>query len=342
METALTRLFGIEHPVILPGMSWISKAELVAAVSEAGGLGILAAGPLRPDETRAAIQEIRKRTDKPFGVGFTLMMPGAVENGRIALEERVPVINFALGRGEWLIEGAHSYGGKTLSTVTSVKHAISAQAAGTDAVLATGFEAAAHGEEVTSLVLVRAAAHALEIPVVGAGGFADGHGLAAALSLGAAGIAMGTRFAATRESAMHLRMKETIVGKQTDETIRTNNFDGMYARLMTTPRSLQVTRRPLSFVEASLRALRNARELGMPLRPIFRRLVSEPERIRLLAYFGASVSMAEAATIHGDVENGVQFIGQSQGLVDDIPSAGDVVRRVVAEAHEVLSELARS
>jgi enoyl-[acyl-carrier protein] reductase II len=340
METRLTKLLGIEHPVVLPGMSWISKAELVAAVSEAGGLGILAAGPLRPDETRAAIQEVRKRTEKPFGVGFTLMMPGAHENGRVALEERVPVINFALGRGDWLIEGAHAYGGKTISTVTSVKHALSAEAAGSDAALVTGFEAAAHGEEVTSLVLVPAAARALSIPVIAAGGFADGRGLAAALSLGAAGIAMGTRFAATRESAMHVRMKEVIVEKGPDETIRTQNFDGMWARLMETPNSLRVTRRPMSFAQASLRAVRNARQLGMPLRPILARVFSEPDKIRLLSYFGASMSMAEAATIHGDVENGVQFIGQSQGLVDDIPSAGDVVRRVVTEAREVLAELA--
>ena len=129
MKTRLTTLLGIDQPIVLPGMSWISKAELVAAVCEAGGLGILATGPLQPDETREAIRQVRERTDRPFGVGVTLMMPGATQNAKIALEEEVPVVNFQLGKGEWIIEGAHAYGGVTIATVTSERHARSAEAA---------------------------------------------------------------------------------------------------------------------------------------------------------------------------------------------------------------------
>ncbi len=340
MRTRLTDLVGIEHPVVLPGMSWISKPALVAAVSEAGGLGILATGPLVADETREAIREVRKRTAKPFGVGVTLMMPGAADNARTALEERVPVINYQLGRGDWIIEGVHAYGGVAIPTVTTERHARSAERAGADAVLATGHEAAAHGGEVTSLVLVPAVARAVKLPVIAAGGFADGAGLLAALALGADAVAMGTRFAATRESALHADMKRVITEKSQTETLYTNRFDGMWARIMRTPLSERLTRRPMRFPEAAWRALRTGRSMGLSARQIARALLAQPARIRMLAHFGASLPRVERATIEGDVEQGVQFIGQVQGLVEDVPAAGDLVRRIVAEADEILASLA--
>ena len=217
LSTRLTELLGIDHPVVLPGMSWISKAELVAAVSEAGGLGILATGPLQPDETREAIAQVRKRTSRPFGVGITLMMPGA----------------------------------------------------------------------------------------------------------------------------LHPDAKQAITEKTQDETIRNRNFDGMMARVMKTPTSLRITRRPMSFPETAFRAIRSARKLGMPIRQVLRALVTQLDRVRLLSYFGAALDKVEIATIRGDVENGVQFIGQAQGLVHDVPNAGDLVRRVVAEAEELLENLSK-
>ena len=127
MKTAITELLGIEKPILLPGMSWISTPKLVAAVSNAGGLGILATGPLTADETRLAIDEIRRLTDKPFGIGVTLLMPGADDNAEMAIEKQVPVINFSLGKGDKLIRQAHAYGAKVIATVVSEKHALSAQ-----------------------------------------------------------------------------------------------------------------------------------------------------------------------------------------------------------------------
>ncbi len=340
MKTAATKLLGIELPVVLPGMSWISKPDLVVAVSEAGGLGILATGPLSADETRASIRAVRARTQRPFGVGVTLMMPGAVENAKVALEERVPVVNYQLGRGDWLIQGVHGYGGKAVTTVTSVRHARSAERAGADALLVTGHEAAAHGEDVSTMVLVPAVVRAVDIPVIAAGGFADGHGLAAALALGAGAVAMGTRLAATQESGLHELTKKAIVEKGVDETLYTNHFDGMWARLMKTPRSVAETRRPMGFAETAWRAIRAARALGMPLRPVVDRLIQNPDQARLLAYFGASIPLVEKATLQGDIEGGVQFIGQAQGLVEDVPRAGELVRRTVADARSILEELA--
>lgn len=138
LQTRVTKLLGIRHPIVLPGMSWISKPQLVAAVSNTGGLGILATGPLTAKETGAAIREIRGLTDKPFGIGCTLMMPGAKENATVALDEEVPVINYSLGKGDWLAERAHGYGGKVVATVTTAKHAASAKQSGADALLVTG------------------------------------------------------------------------------------------------------------------------------------------------------------------------------------------------------------
>lgn len=138
VSTRVTKLFNIKHPLILPGMSWISTPQLVAAVSNAGGLGILATGPLSAEQTRESIREIRRLTDKPFGIGATLLMPGATENAKVALEEKVPVINFSLGKGEWLVKEAHKYGGKVIATVVSEKHAKSAESIGADCLMVTG------------------------------------------------------------------------------------------------------------------------------------------------------------------------------------------------------------
>ena len=153
LRTRLTTLLAIKHPIVLPGMSWISTPVLVAAVSNAGGLGILATGPLSPEETRKSIQEIRRLTDKPFGIGATLLMPGARENAEVALEEKVPVINISLGKGDWIVKRAHEYGGKVIATVVNEKHAKSAERMGCDALMVTGHEAAAHGGDVTSTCL---------------------------------------------------------------------------------------------------------------------------------------------------------------------------------------------
>lgn len=335
MKTRLTELLNIEVPIVLPGMSWISKPELVAAVSEAGGLGILAAGPLKPDQTRAAIGRIRERTDRPFGVGLTLMMPGAAENTAVVIEEEVPVVNFALGRGETLIERVHAYGGKAIATLASERHAVSSERAGVDAILLTGHEAAGHGSRVGSMVLVPAVARAVSVPVIAAGGFADGRGLVAALALGASGVAMGTRFAACTESDLHGNVKQAIVDKEQGETIYSDRFDGMWARVMRTPAAVQATQKPLSLPAAGVRALRVARDLDMRVGRVLAGLVAAPDRIRMLASFGAAIEKVEAATIRGDLERGVQFIGQTQGLVHDVPSAAEIIERTIAEAREV-------
>ena len=338
MKTRITELLGIEHPLVLPGMSWISTPELVAAVSGAGGLGILASGPLTPEETRKAIKRIRELTDKPFGIGVTLLMPGAKENAEVALEEQVPVINFSLGKGDWLVKRAHEYGGKVIATVVSEKHALSAQSIGADALLVTGHEAAAHGGDVTSLVLVPAIADKVDIPVIATGGFADGRGLIAALSLGADAIDMGSRFATTQDSPLNQKTKEAVVAKTEQDTIYSKNFDAIPARVMRTPRSEKETRRPMNFFLAAIEATKAAKIVNQPVWKVMLGMLAMMDKVKLLAYFGASVPRLKAATIDGDLESGVQFVGQTQGLIADIPTVEQVIERVLSEARAIHQE----
>lgn len=340
MKTRITTLLGIEKPIVLPGMSWIAVPELVAAVSNAGGLGILATGPLSRTETKVAIEKIRSLTDKPFGVGVTLMMPGAVENAKVALELQVPVINFSLGKGDWLVQEAKKYGGKVIATVVTEKHALAAQKSGVDALLVTGHEAAAHGGEVTSLCLVPNIADIVDIPIIAAGGFADGRGLVAALALGADAVAMGSRFATSTESPVHQNVKEAVVAKRVEDTIYSKNFDGLYARVMKTPMAEKVTKKPMNFVVAVFKSFKAARMVDMPLWKLLLGMLSQFDKIKMLTLFGAATEKLEAATLRGDLQRGVQFIGQSQGVIHDIQSVENIINTIMSDAKVLARTLA--
>lgn len=301
-------------------------------MSNAGGLGILATGPLSPEQTRESIREIRKRTDKPFGIGATLLMPGAKENAEVALEEQVPVINFSLGKGDWIVERAHKYGGKVIATVVNEKHAKSAEAMGADCLLVTGHEAAAHGGDVTSLVLVPAMASKVNIPLICAGGIANGAGLMAMLGLGADAVAMGSRFATTQESPLASTVKRSIVQHTENDTIYGKNFDGLYARVLRTPASEAAMRRPTNPLVAAVRSFQAAKLINMPLWKVIPGLLTQWDKMYQLSLFGAATTKLIAATIHGDLDNGVQFVGQSQGLIHDIPTVQELVDRCIQEA----------
>ncbi|MFB9157302.1 NAD(P)H-dependent flavin oxidoreductase [Chromobacterium violaceum] len=341
MQTAITRLFSIQLPLLCPGMSYIATPELVAAVSNAGGLGILATGPLNADQTRAAIRRIRELTDKPFGIGCTLMMPGAADNAKVALEEQVPVINYSLGKGDWIAEAAHRYGGKVLATVVTEKHAISAEKCGADALLVTGHEAAAHGGSVTSLVLIPAIRRASSLPIVAAGGFADGAGLIAALALGADAVAMGSRLAMTRESPVHAQTKDMIRERGVADTLYSKNFDGLWCRMMDTPAARRACRKPLGLIPAAFRASRMARRMGMPVMKVaIGGMLSQPQALRQLALFGAATESIRLAIQEGDHEKGVQLIGQAQGLINDAPSVAELFARIKTEAQTCRERIA--
>jgi len=190
-------------------------------------------------------------------------MPGAYQNALVAVEEKVPVLNISLGKGEDLIRKVHAYGGKIISTVTTIEHALAAQKSGADALQVTGYEAAAHGSQVPTFVLIPAVVDAVKIPVVAIGGIADGRGMAAAFALGAEGVGMGTRLSITRESPVPERVKQRQLEASIEDTIYSNRFDALYCRILKTPAAEKALREGRNLLKGFLASFDIARSLDL-------------------------------------------------------------------------------
>jgi enoyl-[acyl-carrier protein] reductase II len=335
MKTRITKLFGIKYPIVLSGMSWISTPELVAAVANAGGLGILATGILKAEETREYIKSTRKLTKQPFAANVTLYFPGADKNAKVIIDEKVPVVNYALGKGDWICKEVHAYGGTVIATVTTLKHALAAQKDGADALIVTGHEAAGHGGAVTSLVLVPSIVEAVKIPVIAAGGFADGRGLAAALVLGAEGISMGTRFMNSVESPVHESQKSLSSGSDVYNTVYTNKVDGLPARFMNTKGARRLMNKKLNPFTALFMSHRIAKLLGFPwLKLAVGILFMGFQKSLQMARMAIGFEAFKVGTIDGDNQKGVLPIGQITGIIHDTPSVKQIIERIVKEAKE--------
>lgn len=336
MKTRITEMLGIKYPILLSGMSWISVPKMVAAVSEAGGLGILATGPLGKEQTREAIREIRSLTKKPFGANASLLFPGATDNAKVLLEEKVPVINFSLGKGDWIVEAAHKYGGKVIATVVNARHARRAQEYGCDAVIATGNEAAAHGEFITTFCLIPTLVEALKIPVIAAGGIANGRGLAAAIALGAEGVAMGSRLMTTKESPLHQAYKDLSIKADTTDTLYSKRIDGLWCRVMKTDAAERQKRRGLDLPAAFFNAQDIAKTLNLPFAKLFIGvLLSGWKAARQLAFLANASKAFQLATEDGDLKKGILPVGQATGLIHDEPTVKELLDRMVREAREI-------
>ena len=336
MHTRITEMLGIQYPIFLSGMSWISVPEMVAAVSNAGGLGILATGPLSKEQTRDAICQIRKLTDKPFGANASLLFPGAVDSAKVLLEEQVPVINFALGKGDWIVREAHTYGGKVMATVVNAHHAKRAQDYGCDAVIATGNEAAAHGESVTTFCLIPSLVDILNIPVVAAGGIADGRGLAAAIALGADGVAMGTRIMTTKESPLHQNYKDLSKEKETTDTLYSRRIDGLWCRVLKTDAAEKMRRRGLNLPASFFNAQEIAKTMQLPFIKLFIGvMLSGWKNAKQLAFLANAFKAFRLATEEGDLKEGVLPVGQCTGLIHDEPTVKELFDRMVQEAEVI-------
>ncbi len=341
IRTKMTEIFGIQHPIMLAGMNWISTPKLVSAVSNAGGLGTLAIAQYSPEDTRKNIRQIRELTDKPFMINQPLHRGWARENIQVAIEERVPFINYSLGK-PWFIQQVHEYGGKVVGTIAIGKHAARAVELGCDALIVTGHEAAAHGAEATSLVLVPLVTGLVKVPVIAAGGFYDGRGLAAALSLGAAGISMGTRFILTQESMVHDNFKQLCLKATEQDTLYSSAFDGMPGRAL---KSL-VTERLVSGESFSLlRALPSALEVKRILKQNWWQFLStavkmmkgeEASDLIQMARLANGTMRHQKAIYEGDTQEGILFVGQATGAIRDLPTVKTLIDRIVGEARETL------
>ena len=341
MKTRMTQLFGIEHPIMLAGMNWATEPVLVSAVSNAGGLGVLALSRYTPEEARRAIQEVKRLTGKPFGVNVGLMAPRAAELIQIAIEEKVPVVNYALGR-PWFIEQVHQYGGKVLGTVTTVKNAAKAQQLGVDAICAPTYEAAAHGSDITALILIPLIARQTKVPLVAAGGFYDGRGLAAALVLGADGISMGQRFLVTKESQVHERCKQMYLNATEDDIVSSDIFDGLPGKVLKTKASvalMQRSRSPMRETFTNLMVVKRQLKLSWwQLNKTAIKALRAEGRAGLLQLIhqANNTPRIEKALFQGDVEEGVAYGGQGVAGIKDMPTCQELIDRIVVEAAQVL------
>jgi enoyl-[acyl-carrier protein] reductase II len=311
MATRITRLLGIRHPIVQAGMSWASSsAALPAAVSNAGALGVLAAGPLRLDDFIATLDTLAAATDRPYAVNIPLYRPQAAELLDAMVARRVPVVIASQGGPKAHLPRFREYGAVWIQVVSTLEHALKAAAAGVDALVVVGGEAGGHppANEVSTLVTVRRVLQEVSIPVIAGGGVADGWGIAALLALGADAVQLGTRFLLTEEATVHARYKAAVLAAEVHDTVL-------------------VGRRNLP-----VRSLHNA----------FAQAVFDAERDQLAqADYDAlfKKSTLKQAALDGDVEWGKVELGQSAGLITRIQPAAEVVAQLVRELAEASARL---
>ncbi|CAM5745203.1 putative Nitronate monooxygenase [Streptomyces afghaniensis 772] len=348
METALTRLTGVRHPIVQTGMGWVAGPRLVSATANAGALGILASATMTPDRLRAAVREVRARTDAPFGVNLRADAADAGDRVRILIEEGVRVASFALAPSRELIGELKEAGVVVIPTVGARRHAEKVAGWGADAVLVQGTEGGGHTGEVATTVLLPQVVDAVDIPVVAAGGFFDGRGLVAALAYGAAGVAMGTRFLLTSDSTVPEAVKARYLEATVRDVTVTRAVDGLPHRMLRTELvdALENSGRVRALFHATRRASRFRRLSGLT----WRRMVRDGLALRhgkdltwsqvLLA--ANTPMLLKASMVDGRTDLGVMASGQVAGVIDDLPSCAELVERIMKEAEDTRRRLTAS
>lgn len=301
-KNRITDLFKIKYPIIQAGMVWVSGYKLAAAVSNAGGLGLIGAGSMYPNVLREHIQKCKKATDKPFGVNIPLFYPDLKEILEIILEENVKIVFTSAGNPKMYTKFLKDHGITVVHVVSSVKFALKSQEAGVDAIVAEGFEAGGHNgrEETTTFTLIPMVREKVSIPLIAAGGIANGKGMLAAMILGADGVQIGSRFVASEESSAHINFK--------DEVVKTQDGDTHLTLKELTP----------------VRLIKN--QFYQKVQELYQQNAAKDELQELLGRGRAKKGMFE-----GDLENGELEIGQIAGLIDEIKPAAKIVEEIVAE-----------
>ena len=306
----LCELLNIEYPIFQGGMAWLGTAELVSAVSNAGGLGIIGCGDAPPTWVRDQIRLTRERTDKPFGINVMLMSQYLNDTLKVIMEEKVNIVTFGGGNPGTQIPALKEAGVIVMPVVSSVALARRLERLGVDAIIAEGMESGGHVGETTTMSLVPQVVNAVKVPVIAAGGIADGRGLAAALALGAQGVQMGTRFICSDECIAHAKFKEQVIKAQDRSTVVTGQSTGHPVRCLEN----RLTRQ-FEAMEKSGAAKAELEEFG---------------RGRL--YLGV---------IQGNIEEGSLMAGQIAGLITDIKPVKQIIEDIMAEAQRTLQTLGK-
>jgi NAD(P)H-dependent flavin oxidoreductase YrpB (nitropropane dioxygenase family) len=345
MKTALTDLVGVDHPIVQTGMGWVAGPRLVAATANAGGLGILASATMTFDELVEAIDEVRGRTDKPFGVNLRADAADASDRVDLLIERGVKVASFALAPKQEFIERLRAAGSVVIPSIGAAKHARKVADWGADAVIVQGGEGGGHTGGVATTLLLPSVLDAVDIPVIAAGGFFDGRGLAAALAYGAAGIAMGTRFLLTRESTVPDEVKQLYLQRDLNGTVVTTRVDGMPHRVLRTElvEHLEQSTRAVGLYHA----VRNAGRFKRLTKLSWRDMVGEglatkhgKEQTWSQLIMAANTPMLlRAGLVEGNTRAGVLASGQVVGMLDDLPSCQDLIAGIVAEAEAIIAKL---
>lgn len=345
LRTRICDLFGIRYPIVQTGMGYVSDATLTAATANAGGLGILSAGLLSYEELAAAIDDVKARTDQPFGVNLRADQPDVERRIDLLISAGVRVASFALAPRRDLIDKCKDAGLVVMPSIGARRHAEKVAAWGVDAVIVQGGEGGGHTGGVPTSLLLPQVVDAVDIPVIGAGGFFDGRGLVAALAYGAAGIAMGTRFLLTTDSPVAPAVKDVYLSKTVDDTVLTREVDGVPQRVLRagTVEKLERT----SGVGRLARAVRNAIAFQKLSGTRWSDMIREGlamKKSRELTWsqvvMAANAPMLyRAALLEGRTDVGVMATGQVVGLIDDLPSCQELIDRIVAEATDILRRL---
>ncbi|MGB4198933.1 MAG: enoyl-[acyl-carrier-protein] reductase FabK [Tepidanaerobacteraceae bacterium] len=306
--TEICKLLDIEFPIIQGGMAWVATAELAAAVSNAGGLGIIAAGSAPEDVVRNEIKKAKSLTDKNFGVNIYFMSPHVDKVIDVVVEEKVPVVTTGAGNPGKYMSKLKQAGIKVIPVVSSVALARRLERVGADALIAEGMECGGHIGELTTMALVPQVVDAVKIPVIAAGGIADARGFLAALALGAKGVQMGTRFVCARECTAHEKFKEAIITAKDRSTIVTGKTTGHPVRVIKNKLSLKFE------------------ELEQKQASVFELEALGQGKLRL-------------AVVDGDVENGSVMAGQVSGMIKEVKSAENIIQDIIKGAAKLLNSL---
>jgi NAD(P)H-dependent flavin oxidoreductase YrpB (nitropropane dioxygenase family) len=346
LRTAACELFGIEYPIVQTGMGWVATPRLTAATANAGGLGILASGTLTVEETDLAIRRTKELTDRVFAVNMRGDAPDLPERARLLVKHGVKVASFALAPKESVIKDLKNAGLVVVPSIGARRHAEKVAAWGVDAVIVQGMEGGGHTGKVPTSILLPSVADAVDIPVIGAGGFNNGRGLVAALAFGAAGIAMGTRFLLTSDSEVPDNVKAEYLSRTVNDTVVTSVLDGVPQRILRTPFAEKLINS--SAVSRLPRSLRSAVQFHKMSRTPWFDIVREGLAMKKshelswtqVVMAANTPMMLRASMVEGRTDLGTLASGQVAGVIEDLPSCAELIQRIMAEADAVLERLA--